>query len=155
MQEQRRRTEQHAATLVSCCIVSAAAGCGAPDGAYDHATGVDLKTRVEFCPMIASFTVAPSEATVGHNVELTAAAVDPDSDKVSFSWTPSVGSVANPRAAKTTYRCYLPGKMTLTLTVADEHCSDSDTAAVLCSPAPEPRDAGAEAGHEGDAEADR
>jgi len=144
MEEHRSRPGQHAATLVGCCILSSAIGCGAPDAAYDPVTGIDLKTRIDVCPSIASFTVAPAEAVVGANVELTVVADDPDSDNLSFFWVPSVGSVVNPRAAKTMYRCYVPGTTMLTLTVADEHCSDTDTVAVVCS-AREPQDGGQEA----------
>ncbi len=82
--------------------------------------------------MISSLEVEPTTALVGSEVLLRAAASDPDSNGVTFRWTPSIGSVGDPTASSTTYRCLVPGLVTFAMTVSDGECNDADMVAALC-----------------------
>jgi hypothetical protein len=116
-----------------------ALGCSSSHGASDaecrsRATRIGLGTTVNICPAIESLEVAPLQAMLGTDVRLHAVASDPDSTDVSFSWTPSFGAVADPKAADTTYRCRQMGIAEVTLRVSDGQCGDEQTVLVVCGP---------------------
>jgi hypothetical protein len=116
-----------------------AAGCSAKYEAKPHAcrpgtSGIGLGATFNLCPMIESVGVDPTSATVGTDIELSAIADDPDDLELSFRWVPSSGSVTDPTAPKTTFRCSEPGFATIAFTVSDGKCEDKQTVAVSCMP---------------------
>jgi hypothetical protein len=99
-----------------------------------RSTGIGIGTTINLCPAIVSIEVKPTAAVVGSVVLLGATVNDPDSPVLTYSWTPSSGSVADPTAEKTTYRCSTPGVVLLAFTVSDGECGDKETVAVDCTP---------------------
>ena len=120
------------------CLLSGAFGCGAGESkatvCRTRATGVNVGTTINICPAIVDLRVTPREASVGSDVQLSVAATDPDSEELSYLWTPAEGSVANPDMPNTSYRCTSVGPHGLTLTVSDGQCDDSEMVFVVCVP---------------------
>jgi hypothetical protein len=127
------RAARHAAliALVWACGCSAAEEAG-QSGCPSRSTRVGLGTTLNICPAIVSLGAAPSEAFVGGEIHLDVSANDPDSPKLTFLWEPSVGAVADPKAATTTYRCMEAGSVSLRVTVSDGQCGDSEEVTIIC-----------------------
>jgi len=127
------------ATSLLVCLLAFAWGCVAkyeanPRACRSRAATIGVGTTFNLCPMIEKVDVNPTSAIVGTDIELVAAADDPDDPELSFSWTVSSGSVADAKAATTTYRCSVPGVAMIEFTVSDGKCEDKETVAVSCTP---------------------
>jgi hypothetical protein len=108
--------------------VHIALGCrGASDGMVHIAVGV-------VCPgvRLVSYTVSPLTASVGGTISVAAAAADVDAGSLTFAWSASSGTYAEPAASNTTYRCTTPGPVTMTLLVHADFCQESNSIMVTC-----------------------
>jgi hypothetical protein len=93
----------------------------------------------DVCPRLTSWVAAPLQTSVGASVDVSAGATDPDvGDRLTFLWSASSGSFADPSASKTHYVCGAAGTQTLTVQVSDNHepapCTDAHTMTVMCGP---------------------
>jgi len=86
------------------------------------------------CPSITHFEIVPFSLPVGTDAQLTGDAIDSDSDHLLFSWTTTLGTVANAKAADTSFHCSAPGVATITLAVSDGSCVDKSNTSVDCVP---------------------
>lgn len=90
-------------------------------------------TMTNACPTVTKLVVTPRKAALGEEISVAAAATDPDGDSITYQWTSSAGSFADPSAASTTYLCENQGTHTLSITVSDpEGCATTSTAEVAC-----------------------
>src|SRR5262249_15867046 len=72
------------------------------------------------CPQIASATVSPAEATVGHTMSLPPVGNDPNGNSLTYTWTASgPGTISNGGTSNATFTCTGPGAATVTLVVSD------------------------------------
>jgi uncharacterized repeat protein (TIGR04052 family) len=107
--------------------------CGGGDGGEGNGHVVvdaDVVSDGGSCPQISTATVGPLTVGVGDSIALHANASSPG---VSFSWSATSGTIADPAAASTTLLCTAVGPAEVTLTVtAGATCSDSETFSVNC-----------------------
>jgi hypothetical protein len=125
--------------LTALAVATLSSGCGVADGADPWLCptclgSVTATIAVDACPTITSYTIFPSRAPVGTQFDLRAVATDPDTRRLTFSWTVDVGVVVDPNAAHTTYRCAEPGRATLVLTASDGICDDAARDSIECTP---------------------
>jgi hypothetical protein len=116
-------------------MLSLVCGTGTPTnvpGAVDITTTV---SNANSCPIITSAVIGPDQTSFGAGVAVSATAVDPDGDTLSYSWS----SLTNPSdnfvawmAASTTYVCTALGKQSILLTVSDGPCRVDVTLQVTC-----------------------
>jgi hypothetical protein len=103
-----------------------------PDAGFGSAT---IAVGADECPEVV-FTATPSSTYIGEPIRVSARASDADfSDQLAYSWTASVGSLANPDSADAIYTC--PGRdhagpQTITLSVSDGSCVTTHEAKVFC-----------------------
>jgi hypothetical protein len=93
---------------------------------------VGIEGGFDFCPVVRSAEADPISAPIGQDILLTVSAVDGDSNNLFFRWAASSGTIADPNVANTTYQCVTPGQASLTITVSDGICADSQGLVVLC-----------------------
>lgn len=86
----------------------------------------DAPRRQPHCVVL---TVAPEQVSVGGKVRATAHPGDPDL-ALSFEWSASAGTFAEPESAATSYTCTSAGPQLLTLSVPE--CGASFSAVVTC-----------------------
>jgi hypothetical protein len=96
------------------------------------------------CATWTSAFATPNETTVGGIAQISASATAPDLSAVTFTWSPSAGTIDTPNQASANFTCpATPGAVTLTLTVGDGPipsggaCPLSDTTTtitVTCDP---------------------
>ena len=105
--------------------------CGAPE---DNGLLV-INGRLDRCPRMTAFAAAPLETNVGETVTLTSSAVDDDGTAVTYAWTATGGTFANPAAANTTWTCPAVGSYDLTLVVSDgqQPCDRTTKVTVVCT----------------------
>jgi hypothetical protein len=86
------------------------------------------------CPQLTGFLVAPLATDVGESILAESSVTDADAgDEITYAWTATQGTFANPAAANTTYKCTSSGDQTLTLTAKDKgNCVVSSTVSVSC-----------------------
>jgi hypothetical protein len=99
-----------------------------------HIGRLSVKGQVLNCPTITVFQVSPTQLGPRDEAQLTATAVDVDSNNLSFAWTATSGTIADPSVASTTFRCSGPGPVTVNLTVSDGQCDDASQAPINCTP---------------------
>jgi hypothetical protein len=90
------------------------------------------------CPQLTSWSASPLQVLPGGTVDVAATATDADpGDTLSYVWTASAGSFANPAAPATQFLCTPAGPAILTVTVSDNHsptpCTTAVSLAVSCS----------------------
>jgi hypothetical protein len=103
--------------------------CDAPDNDGQ----ITVNGRVDNCPRLTFYSVAPLTVGVGGHISLNAAATDLDpATTLAFSWTSAVGTIAPPGAAVATYTCTQAGAQTLNLSVTDGLCADTAAVQVNC-----------------------
>jgi hypothetical protein len=116
----------------------ALAACSSDDGpaALPHCPTrggtIGIDGGFDFCPFIRSAAAEPISAPVGTDVQISVVALDSDSPNLSFTWKADSGTIVDPKAANTVYRCTMPGQASLTVTVSDGICEDHQEIAVLC-----------------------
>jgi hypothetical protein len=85
------------------------------------------------CPVLTRVSVSPMKALVGVDIEVSVVATDEDGGPITYSWTGTGGSFADPAAQDTTYTCEAAGKQSITVTVSDaEACVTTWTGQVTC-----------------------
>lgn len=118
-------------TAGAVAMASVVLNCGGGQG--DGSVVVD--GEVNNCPTVA-VTVSPLSAEVGETINLSASATDSDGDAVTYSWSASAGTVAQPDAASTTYECTAAGTATVELVVDDGFgCDVTRAVDVTCTDA--------------------
>ena len=87
------------------------------------------------CPSIDGIDASPAEALVGSPIALAASAQDADHAPaaLTYHWTASSGNVSNGTSATPTFTCTAGGPATITLTVSDGDCSESQLTTVTCT----------------------
>ncbi|MEM9726934.1 MAG: hypothetical protein AAF997_00005, partial [Myxococcota bacterium] len=97
------------------------------------AGGVRVEAEVNLCGELIKVVVSPLQTSIGNDIDLSAAAVDEDGDAVSYFWSASGGSIANPNSPNTTFTCGQVGQQFVRIQVSDaEHCVDEWTVPVRC-----------------------
>ena len=84
------------------------------------------------CPQIASVTAAPTTTSVGGKVQLRSEVYPSDGEVTSYLWTASLGQLAEPTAALTTFTCTGAGTAVLELMTTRGSCSDRMAMDVTC-----------------------
>ncbi|ABS26072.1 PKD domain containing protein [Anaeromyxobacter sp. Fw109-5] len=87
-------------------------------------------------PIITSLAISDLGPFVAEAITLTAAAVDPDADAVTFSWTQSEGcsgTFSSPASATTQWSATTAGACTLTLTVSSRSLTDTISLVIVVS----------------------
>jgi hypothetical protein len=115
-----------AANNLVTCDVDASCPCGQTGG-------------TDNCPVISSAMGSPMQAQAPNGViTVSASATDADpGDVLSYQWTATAGTFANPTLASTQYTCTSSGTQTIFVTVTDNHvpsCSREQTFTVTCTP---------------------
>jgi hypothetical protein len=108
----------------STCDIGAVEVCGA---------GCSLNT----CAQVQRMTVGPLAPQPGEDIDVSAVGVDAEGDPISYQWTATDGSFADPTAAATTFTCGAQGDQTITIEVSDDGfatCLDSYSVMVTCPP---------------------
>ena len=88
---------------------------------------------------LATFTVSPLSASVGGTLALTATPLVADAGTLDFLWTAPSGTIGDPEAAQTTYRCVKAGHFRLNLLVISSICQENHDIEIDCL---DSRDAG-------------
>lgn len=91
-----------------------------------------VTATITSCPHISYLAAAPVTTSVGGEVDLAAAAVEPDGSTPTFSWTASVGIFSAPASAISSFTCAAAGDATITLTVSNGSCDDLESLKVTC-----------------------
>jgi len=103
-----------------------------PDGGKVTDGSVRLEVSAEDCPQV-TVTASPDVAHVGDRIAVVAIASDDDpNDHLTYAWTASAGTLANPTLATTTYACPGAGPQTLTVAVSDGVCATKRSATITC-----------------------
>lgn len=98
-----------------------------------NAGSLPAQATTNACPVLTQISVSPMKTSVGYTIDVSAAATDEDGGPLTYSWTGTGGSFADPAAQETTYRCEAAGKQSITVTVSDaEACVTTWTAQVTC-----------------------
>ncbi|MCL2448398.1 MAG: hypothetical protein FWD17_05575, partial [Polyangiaceae bacterium] len=97
---------------------------------------VTVNGTLNLCPNVDSLSATPNQANVGSSVSIAAVASDPDNgpSALTYGWTASSGTVADPTSASTTFTCTAAGTATLTLSASDGDpaCVTTSTVQVTC-----------------------
>jgi hypothetical protein len=114
----------------------------------DPRGNVDVDGSFNFCPVITSASATPSQAAVGESINVTASAIDPDDDPLTYGWSATEGTFADASAPSTTYTCTVGGEQVVTIAVDDGRgCIEEMSMNVTCiddGVPPPPEDAGVE-----------
>ncbi|MGB9340797.1 MAG: hypothetical protein WCB63_16235, partial [Polyangiales bacterium] len=81
--------------------------------------GVRVNGEFNICAELIKAVVSPLQTSVGNDIDVSAQAVDQEGDPITFSWTGSGGSFADPTASATTYTCEQVGDHVITISVTD------------------------------------
>lgn len=94
---------------------------------------IDINGKFNPCPVIQFGIATPSTAAVGESVSVSVTASDPEGDPLTYAWTATDGTFANPAAPSTSYTCMSPGSKNLTATVSDNRgCDETVGLRVSC-----------------------
>lgn len=94
---------------------------------------VGAQTMANSCPVLTQVVVSPMKASVGDDIDVSAAATDDDGGALTYLWTGTGGSFADPAAQNTTYTCQVAGNQSITVTVSDaEACTATWSTRVTC-----------------------
>jgi hypothetical protein len=139
-----RRASGIARHLISLWVLAASSGtgCSGSDSAestppppwHPDRGAADIDGTFEYCPTITSYSIVPPRMIVGGDILLSGVAKDVDTQHLSFAWTATSGTLETPLAADTLYRCTVPGKPTITLSVSDGSCADTVSGQLECGP---------------------
>jgi cysteine-rich repeat protein len=90
----------------------------------------------EYCPLVRSARVAPTQTAVGGSVVLEVEAVAPAGTGLTFAWSGGGGSFADPTAASTAFKCAVEGEHVVTVRLVAGTCADRTTLVVKCANQP-------------------
>jgi len=97
--------------------------------------GVRVNGKFNICAQLAKVVVSPLQTSVGNDIDLSAQGEDVEGDPISYQWSASGGSIADPSAQDTTYTCEEVGEQIITITVSDDdgvYCMDDWAVSVTC-----------------------
>ncbi len=94
---------------------------------------VDVSGNFVLCPTISSAIAAPATVNVGGTIQVNANAQNLSGGTLTYAWTATAGSFADPTAAGTAYMCSAAGAQTLTIKASNGTCSDSLSMNVTCA----------------------
>jgi hypothetical protein len=97
---------------------------------------VAISGSFQLCPDIDSAIATPSVSQVGAYdvLDVVASASQPEGHPLTYAWSATSGTFAEPSAAQTVFRCAAPGPVTLTLTVSDGNCPVHVSGTFDCQP---------------------
>ena len=98
---------------------------------------VRVNGEFNICAELIKAVVSPLQTSVGNDISLSSQALDQEGDAITYSWTASGGSIADPSASATTYTCQEMGDHDITISVTDndEYCDMASwTIPVTCVP---------------------
>jgi hypothetical protein len=105
--------------------VSVTLNCGnvTPDAGLGSVVITGILVPGDSCPVLTSWLVSPLEtASAGGTIDVGVTATDANSGEVvSYAWTATAGSFADPTSSTTNYICGTAGTETLTVTITDNH----------------------------------
>ncbi|MDH3655186.1 MAG: hypothetical protein OEN21_13015 [Myxococcales bacterium] len=81
--------------------------------------GVRVNGKFNICTELTKAVVSPLQTSVGNDISLSAQASDEEGDPITYSWTGTGGSIADPTAASTTFTCQEVGDHSVTIMVTD------------------------------------
>ena len=81
--------------------------------------GVRVNGEFNICAELIKAVVSPLQTSVGNDIDLSAQGVDSENNPISYTWTASGGSIADPNAASTTYTCQEIGDHEVNIGVTD------------------------------------
>jgi hypothetical protein len=81
---------------------------------------------------LVSYAISPLSASVGATIDVAAIDEDPDAGALTYAWSATTGTFADPAAATTTYRCTAAGGIEMTLVATSNGCQETHTIAVTC-----------------------
>gem|GEM_PF-3193035 len=112
-------------------LASVTLNCGAGEDRGDG--DVIVEGEVNRCPTV-SMVVSPLSAEIGNTIDLSASATDADGHAVTYAWSVSEGTIADPSAASTVYTCTTAGSFGLQLVVDDGYdCDVTRVAQIECT----------------------
>ncbi len=97
--------------------------------------GVRVNGKLNICAQLHKMVVSPLQTSIGNDIDLSAMGKDEEGDSITYVWTGTGGSIADPNAATTTYTCGEAGEQSITVTISDddlEYCMDDWTVLVTC-----------------------
>ena len=100
---------------------------------------VMLSGTVNVCPVVDAVSANPSEVLVGSSLAVSAVAHDADAAPaaLSYHWSASSGSFSDAASATPSFKCSVPGSVTLTVSASDGDanptCADTSSVQVKCS----------------------
>lgn len=107
-------------------------GTGGQGGGHTAGGSLAIAATMNRCPTLV-VAIAPPEAAVGGQIDVRAAASDPDvGARLTYQWSAGAGSFADARADHSTYTCTTPGPQTITLSVSDGSCTVLRRTPVSC-----------------------
>jgi hypothetical protein len=110
------------------------------DGASQPGCGtLQVDGLFNVCAKVGGYLLSPLSTVVDGGVSLSAFAEDKENDPVTYIWSASFGSLSQPTAPATEYRCEVVGEQIVTLTVSDSPgCISKVEIPVTCLEAPAP-----------------
>jgi hypothetical protein len=97
--------------------------------------GVRVDGWFNLCAELTKVVVSPLQTSVGNLIDLSSSAVDEESDSIRHMWTGTGGTITDPSAASTTYKCGEVGDHVVRIVVSDDdftYCVSEWTVAVTC-----------------------
>ena len=112
-------------------IESSGSGEGPPRRGGVLASGV-----VNLCPSVDGVSANPATAMVDKTIALSGTGHDPDGvpAPLALAWRATAGRISDPTASNPTFTCTAAGPATITLSVTDGDCVDSQSLVVTCTP---------------------
>jgi hypothetical protein len=91
---------------------------------------------VNLCPSVDGVSANPGTAMVSKPIALSGTGHDTDGvpAPLALTWTATAGTISNPTASNPTFTCTAAGPATITLSVTDGDCVDSQSLVVTCTP---------------------
>ena len=102
--------------------------------------GVQVSTTINRCPIIASFSAAPTTTSVYGTIDLRSLATDLDpGTMLTYAWSSDVAAdfLINYQSQNASCFCTSVGQRTITLRVSDGACTQSRSVVVVCNPPPD------------------
>jgi hypothetical protein len=81
--------------------------------------GVRVNGTFNICAELLKMVVSPLQTSVGNDIDLMSIAMDAEGDAITYVWSASGGSIADPNAASTAYTCQEVGEHEVTVSVTD------------------------------------
>lgn len=96
---------------------------------------VRVNGELNHCAELIKVVVSPLQTSVGNAIDLFSDAIDDEGDTITYVWSGSGGTIANPNAPATRYTCDVPGAHQLRVVVSDDdftHCMSEWTVDIAC-----------------------